>query len=134
DRARRIAHQTREVHDGGRPVHGLDELDDVRRVALDELEARVLEEIPNRLLAEHERVEDAHPPALSEELLDDVRADVAGAADHEDRTHPVAHEGRPDGLHQPALPARPTVRAEARSVIPGRKASSSGYVSANMST
>src|SRR6266481_4817498 len=98
DRARRIAYETREVHDGGRPVHGLDELDDVRRVALDELEARVREEVPDRLPAEHERVENAHPPALSEELLDDVRADVAAAADHEDGAHQAAHEGRPDGL------------------------------------
>src|SRR5207248_6242105 len=92
------------------------ELDYVRRVSLDELEARVREEVLDRLPAVHERIEDAHPPALSEELLDDVRADVAGAADHEDRTHPVAQEGRPDGLHQPALPARPTVRAVAVAV------------------
>src|SRR2546426_11524765 len=52
DRARRIAHQTGAVHDRGRSLHGLHELQDVRRVALDELKARVSDEALKRRLAE----------------------------------------------------------------------------------
>src|SRR5207249_9555951 len=78
--------------------------------ALDEVEAGVREEVQERRLAEQQPVEDAHPPALREELLNDVRPDVAAATHHEDVARPAAQDERPHGLHQPAFPMRPAVR------------------------
>src|SRR5207249_2405331 len=79
----------------------------VRCFARDELEARVREEVLERLLAEHEPIEDAHAPALREELLDDVGADVAAAAHHEDGTVGVAV-----ARHRPDLAPEETPRGD----------------------
>src|SRR5207302_1712014 len=62
-----------------------------------QLESRVADELGDRLPTVHESIEDADVVSASQQQVDRVPADVAGPAEHQDRSVPVCDQRRDEG-------------------------------------
>jgi hypothetical protein len=106
-RARRVADDGGEVHDGLHPLERALARRRVADVAADQRHAARLEGAGDVLLAVQEHVEHAHVVPAGQQLVDDESAHVAGAAgdDHAAHRRPaLLSEVTPDFRDGPALP------------------------------
>jgi len=81
------------VDDGIDALHGFDNLVDLAEIGAYDLKILVSEDFLERLIAEHEEVENTDSIAFAEELFEESGPDVSGATDDEDMIRSLIRDG-----------------------------------------